>query len=50
MNIAEVMWEKNVNFLSNTVGNEYWFSYPNRMSGNLESLFSKLNRILTKKP
>ena len=43
MNIVEVVRKKNANFLSNIVGNEYWFSYPNRMSGNLENLFNKLN-------
>lgn len=26
MNIVEVVREKNANFLSNIVGNEYWFS------------------------
>lgn len=42
MNIAEVVRKKMlISYL--TVGNEYWFSYPNRMSGNLENLFNKLN-------
>ena len=42
MNIVEVVRKKMlISYL--TVGNEYCFSYPNRMSGNLESLFNKLN-------
>lgn len=36
---------KNANLFSNTVGSAQWFSYPNRMSVNLESLFSQVNSI-----
>lgn len=41
---------KNANFLSNTVGNAYWFSYPDIMSENLGSWFSQVNSIIIEKP
>lgn len=50
MNIVEVMREKNANFLFNTAGNTCWFSYPDRMSGNLESLFSQVHSTIIEKP
>lgn len=50
MHIVEVMREKNANFSFNTVGNAYWFSYPNKMSGKFGSLFSQVNSIFLEKP
>lgn len=49
MNIVQVMWGKNANFLPNMAGNAYWFSYPDRMSGYLEDLYSQVNSLIIEK-